>query len=179
MVENRTGLTDLDEFDSTLPEYTVQNLRVEKSYIKPKTNIKFIKELLDRDVISSDISHKKVGVFLEVENIENDIDEINGQVNKHSLVNYNVPVVSGSYTYDPNNKVVYIGSIIVQDGLRERGLGTQMKKQLNNMIKQESKNITCYTWLASGSGKKLAKKTGFSPDKKTFSDVPEIWSRRF
>lgn len=179
MVRNKTGLTDLNEFDSTLPENAIQDLRVEKSYIEPKTNIAFIKKLLDRDVITSDISHKKVGVFLEIENIENDIDDINGQVNTHSLVNYNVPVVSGSYTYDPNNEVVYIGSIIVQDGLRGRGLGTQMKKQLNNMIKQESKNITCYTWLASDSGKKLAKKTGFSPEKKTFPDVPEIWSRKF
>lgn len=172
MVKNKTGFTSLDEFDSTLPEDAVQNLRIERSMKKPNTNITFIEYLYNRDIISIN-SVEKVGVFLELE-LDNKND-----LNEHSLVNYNVPIVTGSYNYDTENNIAFIGSVVVQDELRGRGLGTQMKKHVNNMIEQEKNGIKCYTWLASDGGKKLAKNTGFTPDEGKFSDVDAIWSREF
>lgn len=171
MVHNKTGFKDLGELDSTLPDEAVQKLNVNKSMEEPNRNITFTKKLLEKDVIS-DKKHKKVGIFLEVNNVDN-------HDNKHKLVDYSVPVVSGSYMYDRINSVAYIGSVVVQDGLRGRGLGTQMKKHMNNMIEQEISGITCYTWTATDGGEVLADKSGFTSDTEHFPDVEEIWSRDF
>ena len=86
---------------------------------------------------------------------------------------------TASYTYDPINKVCYVGLVSVQDDLRGRGIGTQMKKYLNNHMRQEKEDITAYTWISTYSGRKLADKTGFRSDKQIFEDINQIWSRTF
>lgn len=168
MVVNQTGITDLSSFDSTLPSHAVQELNKSENYQEPSQNITFIECLLDRGVISNK-KHKKVALMLEV---NGDLDN-----NPHRLIDYSVPVSTASYTYDPVNEVCYVGMVSVQDGLRERGVGTQMKKYLNNHMSQEKGEIKSYTWISTDEGKKLADKTGFAPDKEIFSDVDNIWSR--
>lgn len=170
MVENNTGITDISEFDSTLPDNAVQKINVKPKREKPNKNITFIQKLLERDVIS-DKKHKKVGVFLEVDNVGNE--------NSHRLVDYSVPIASASYSYDNINNVAYIGSVIVQDNLRGYGIGTQMKKHMTNMIEQESNGVMCYTWIASDGGETLADKSDFTSDKEKFDDINEIWSRQY
>jgi len=170
MVINKTGITDISTFDSTLPNDVVQKLNVSKNYEKPNKNITFIEKLLERDVIS-DTEHKKVALMLE---INGDIED-----NPHSFIDYSVPLATASYTYDPVNKVCYVGMVSVQDELRKRGIGTQMKKHLNNYMSQENRNVIAYTWLSTEEGKKLAKKTQFSPDNDKFYDINQIWSRKF
>ncbi len=170
MVVNKTGLTNVNEFDSTLPDDAVQKLTVSKNYSKPNTNITFIEKLSERDVISN-TKHKKVALMLVIKGYTDK--------NAHSLIDYSVPISTASYTYDPINQVCYVGMISVQDELRGFGIGTQMKKYLNNHMSQEKGDITAYTWISTDGGKKLARKTQFKPDNNMFPDIDQIWSRRF
>lgn len=169
MVVNNTEFTNISTFDSTLSENAIQKLNVSKSYAKPNKNITFIKKLLKENVISN-TNHKKVALMIEI-NEKSD--------NPHSRIDYSVPLATAAYTYDPVNEVCYIGMISVQDELRNRGLGTQMKKYLNKYMRQEKGDIIAYTWTSTDGGKKLARKTGFKKDVSKFPDISQIWSRKF
>ena len=168
MVHNKTEFKNLSEIDSNLPDNAIQKLNNKRSEGSIKDHIRFNKLLLDRDVVSNK-SLEKIGVFLELD-YDGEID----QSKSHILIDYSSPIVSGSYYYDYKNNVAFISNVIVQDGVRGNGYGTQMKKHLINMIKQESSNIKCYTWLATDGGLDLANKTDFTSDKEVFDDIDEI-----
>lgn len=170
MVVNKTGFTNVESIDSTLDKEAVQRVRTDTECAEiGEQLVTFTSCLVQEGLIHSDSRIEKRVIVLEV---------TSAGTNEHSLMDYKEsPVATASYRYYPEHDISQVGTLYVSSCLRGYGIGTQMKRQIDNHMKQEGSKES-YTWIASEEGRKLAKKTGYRTDNNTFDDVDEIWSKR-
>lgn len=172
---NKTGITDLSKFDSTIDTDAIQRLVVNDTY--DHVGDKFLKakflarELYEKDIIEKDDYLRARSINLEVTN--------NTQPNKkHQLANYDFTVASAKYIKYIDKNIGCVDIVMVQDQLQSYGIGTQMKKLLLNHMEQDSISVA-YTYIGSRGGSKLALNTGFYPDREQFPETDRIWKRTF
>lgn len=150
------------EIDDVLPPaFGVPEDLLKAGAISDKHSNRVIMELILREPIKSEFS----GPLGEMERAFEELVR-------------DVTVAEATYYYWPREKVAMIGRIHVEGEFRRQGIGTEIKERVNRDMEERGIDIA-YTVIASEEGKRLAERTGFSPDDGIFKDDESVWSRRF
>lgn len=166
-MQNPTGFTDLDRLDSRIPPDSKQVLKTNVERDIPTTS-RFLRLLDNRGLITGRECLERRELRLEL--VDGDTEE-NPYLAEH-------PIAGASYIYCPPDEVAAVGSISVLETFQRCGIGTQLKKHLDNHARQDGAACS-YTWIASEAGEKLASKTGYRPETDIFGDVDEIWFKQY
>ena len=170
-MKNNTGLTRLDIFDSTIPKSATQELQVRNFYstyeYNPESTWKLQKAVFNHNLISESEYIKSKHLELCVTDFPQD------EHTEHTLAYYadENPIGKASYTKYTKSSIVTIGVVFVTPLLQHRGLGTQLRKHLENHIEQEGVDQS-YTYIISEAGEKLARRCGYKRDEEEFPELP-------
>lgn len=167
VMQNPTGFVSIDTFDSSIPSSATQKLLVETDTEPVDHHTTLLEKLLEQDLI---LDHPQYARTLKLVVLTPDDFE-------SSYYNYTHPVAVGSYQLDPQTKIGSIGHIYVSDPFTGNGIGTQLKKHINNHLRQDG-CVEAFTYIGSEEGRSLAKRTGYTPTD-IFPQTEDILSNRF
>lgn len=167
-MKNPTGFVSIDVFDSSLPESATQKLIVEKESREIDPHITLEQKLLEQNLL---INHDQEYCSLRL--VVSTPDDFESDYYKYDMM----PIATGSYTLDPQTKVGAIGTVYVNSPFKKNGIGTQLKKHINNHLRQDG-CVEAFTYIGSKEGRKLARKTGYTQSK-IFPNNDDILSNRF
>lgn len=165
-MDNPTGLPDLSQFDSAIPDKARQEVETQTEFPK-SANSTFSDLLESRDVIqdSDNLEYQIIKLVLK-----------NASTDENRYMNDRHVIGSASFYYSIEDSVAFVGTVGVDAKFQKRGFGTRLKEQLLNHMRQKGATKS-YTWIASPGGNKLAEQTGFEQETDKFDDVEEIWVR--
>lgn len=166
MVRNKSPITDVSKFDSTIGGDCTQKLCVTEAEGTLEKITTYVSDFIDKGLLHPSMHCVSRYVNLRVDGVSE---------TEHSLTRYSKPIASASYIYVPCRKWGLVGKVSVDSPLQRRGIGTQMKKLTNNHMRQDGAEYS-FTFVASEGGRKLASKTGFKPENEVFTEK-QIWIR--
>lgn len=167
-MDNLTGLPDVSQFDSSIPADAKQELEPHTEF--PKSADSTFSNLLDSR-----------GIIEDSDNLEYQIIKLvlkGASTEENDYMDDRHTVGSASFHYSREDEIAIVGSVGIKHRFRKQGLGTRLKKQLVNHMKQKGAK-KAYTWIESEGGRKLAQHTGFRPENDEFEGTEEIWVRSF
>ena len=168
MVRNKSPITDVSNFDSTLSGDCTQKLSIIEREGDLGEITTYVSDFIDKGLLHRSMYCISRQINLRVDGVSE---------TEHSLTRYGTPIASGSYIYIPCRRWGLVGKVSVDNSLQRRGIGTQMKKLTNNHMRQDGAEYA-FTFVASDGGRKLASKTGFRPENEVFTEK-QIWIRSF